>query len=136
MFPTVAFRKLLHYKFNTLYAFKYLGFLKETNNMAKKTRTLDILEFLASKKWMLLVLTELHFHGTQRFNELLENMRHVSPKILSKRLKELEERELITRQRFNEIPPRVEYTLTEKGKELVKSFKDVGKWALQWERDI
>ena len=93
----------------------------------------DILEFLASRKWMLLVLAELHFHGTQRFNELLENMRHVSPKILSKRLKELDERGLVTKKRFNEIPPRVEYSLTEKGVELVKSFKDIGKWAIRWE---
>ena len=94
---------------------------------------LNILEFLASRKWMLLVLTELYFHGTQRFNELLENMRLVSPKILSKRLKELEERGLISRQRFNEIPPRVEYSLTPSGRELVKSFKGVGAWALKWE---
>lgn len=93
-----------------------------------------IIEFLASRKWMLLVLTELHFHGTQRFNELLENIRQINPKILSKRLKEMDERGLISRKKYNEIPPRVEYTLTEKGRELVKSFRDVGKWALKWER--
>lgn len=98
-------------------------------------RTSDILEFLASKKWMLLILAELHFHGTQRFNELLDNMRQVSPKILSKRLKELEGRGLVDRKRFNEIPPRVEYSLTVKGSELVKSFKGIGKWALKWESE-
>jgi DNA-binding HxlR family transcriptional regulator len=103
--------------------------------MAAEKRDLNILEFLASKKWMLLVLTELHFHGTQRFNELLDNMRLVSPKILSKRLKEMEERGLISRRRFNEIPPRVEYSLTPKGRELVKSFKDIGRWALRWENN-
>ncbi len=92
--------------------------------------------FLASKKWILLVLTELYFHGTQRFNELLENMRVVSPKILSRRLKELEERGLVVRRKFNEIPPRVEYTLTSKGMELVKSFEGIGKWAIKWERDL
>ena len=104
--------------------------------MASKHKDLNILEFLASKKWMLLVLTELHFHGTQRFNELLDNMRLVSPKILSKRLKELDERGLISRKRFNEIPPRVEYSLTPKGREMVKSFKGIGKWALKWENDL
>lgn len=103
--------------------------------MAVKKKRLDIMEFLASKKWMLVVLAELHFHGTQRFNELLDNMKQISPKILSKRLKELEERELVARRRFNEIPPRVEYTLTEKGQELVKSFRDIGKWALKWENE-
>ena len=95
----------------------------------------DILEFLASKKWMLLVLAELHFHGTQRFNELLDNMKQVSPKILSKRLKELEARELVERRKYNEIPPRVEYTLTAKGEDLVKSFKDIGSWAIKWESE-
>jgi len=101
--------------------------------MTVKENDFNILEFLASKKWMLVVLTELHFHGTQRFNELLDNMRHVSPKVLSKRLKELEERGLVSKKRFKEIPPRVEYSLTPKGTELVKSFKDIGKWALKWE---
>ena len=95
----------------------------------------DILEFLASKKWMLLVLAELHFHGTQRFNELLDNMKQVSPKILSKRLKELESRGLVDRKKFNEIPPRVEYSLTPKGEDLVKSFKDIGSWAIKWESE-
>jgi DNA-binding HxlR family transcriptional regulator len=104
--------------------------------MTGKHRQADIIEFLASKKWMLLVLTELHFHGTQRFNELLDNMRLVSPKILSKRLKELEERGLVSRAKFNEIPPRVEYSLTLKGRELVKSFKDIGKWAIKWENNL
>jgi DNA-binding HxlR family transcriptional regulator len=98
--------------------------------------TENIMEFLASRKWMLLVLSELHFHGTQRFNELLENMKHVSPKILSKRLKELEMRGLVYKKRFNEIPPRVEYTLSEKGVELVKSFRDIGKWAIKWETGL
>jgi DNA-binding HxlR family transcriptional regulator len=101
--------------------------------MTPKSKQMDIMEFLASKKWMLMILTGLYFHGTQRFNELLDNMRQISPKILSKRLKELEDRGLISREKFNEIPPRVEYTLTEKGRELVKSFKDIGKWAIKWE---
>ncbi|MFH1054565.1 MAG: helix-turn-helix domain-containing protein [Candidatus Altiarchaeota archaeon] len=104
--------------------------------MAKKTKSVDIMEFLASKKWILIILAELHFHGTQRFNELLENMGHISPKILSKRLRELEERGLVDRRRFNEIPPRVEYNLTNKGQELVKAFKDIGKWAIKWENGL
>ncbi len=101
--------------------------------MIDKGNDLDILEFLSSKKWMFLVLTELYFHGTQRFNELLDSMNRVSPKILSKRLKEMEERELVIRKKYNEIPPRVEYNLSERGMELVKSFKDIGKWAIKWE---
>jgi len=57
--------------------------------------------------------------GTKRFGELLEVMGNVSPKTLSQRLKMLEEIGFVQRQAFLEIPPRVEYRLTEKGLALV-----------------
>ena len=76
-----------------------------------------------SKKWALLILRELHNDGTKRFNDLIREMENISPRTLSKRLKELEKLELISKKRFNEIPPRVEYSLTNRGKELIKCFK-------------
>jgi DNA-binding HxlR family transcriptional regulator len=57
--------------------------------------------------------------GTRRFGELLEALGNVSPKTLSQRLKMLEELGFVQRQAFLEIPPRVEYSLTEKGLALV-----------------
>ncbi len=56
-------------------------------------------------------------------------MKNISPRTLSKRLKELEKLELVSKKRFNEIPPRVEYSLTNKGKELIKCFEYLGMWA-------
>jgi DNA-binding HxlR family transcriptional regulator len=57
--------------------------------------------------------------GTRRFGELLEALGNVSPKTLSQRLKMLEELGFVQRQAFLEIPPRVEYSLTQKGLALV-----------------
>jgi DNA-binding HxlR family transcriptional regulator len=53
--------------------------------------------------------------GTKRFGELLETMSNVSPKTVSQRLKKLEEIGFVQRQAYAEIPPRVEYSLTERG---------------------
>ncbi len=88
------------------------------------TKTLNYL----GKKWTLLILRELHNNGTKRFNDLIREMKKISPRTLSNRLKELEKLELVTKKRFNEIPPRVEYSLTAKGKELINCFKYLNIW--------
>lgn len=86
-----------------------------------------------SKKWTLLILRELHNNGTKRFNDLIREMENISPRILSKRLKELEKLELVSKKRFNETPPRVEYSLTNKGKELIKCFKYLDIWVKKFD---
>ena len=91
-----------------------------------------ILSYL-SKKWTLLILRELHNNGTKRFNDLIREMKNISSRTLSKRLKELEKLELVSKKRFNEIPPRVEYSLTNKGKELIKCFKYLDIWARKFD---
>ncbi len=68
--------------------------------------------------WTLIIVYTL-LSGTKRFGELLQAMGNVSPKTLSQRLKMLEEMGFVQRQAFLEIPPRVEYCLTEKGLALV-----------------
>src|SRR5713226_136685 len=64
--------------------------------------------------WTLLIVYTL-LSGTKRFGELLTAMGNVSPKTVSQRLKMLEEIGFVQRQAFLEIPPRVEYRLTQKG---------------------
>lgn len=68
--------------------------------------------------WNLMIIYTL-LTGTRRFGELLETLGNVSPKTLSHRLKMLEELGFVQRHAFLEIPPRVEYCLTEKGMALV-----------------
>jgi len=68
---------------------------------------------LLGDTWTLLILRDLG-GGARRFSEL-EQSTGISPRVLSGRLKELERRGILTRQIFASVPPRVEYTLTEKG---------------------
>src|SRR5437870_5940570 len=72
---------------------------------------------LLGDAWVLLIVMNL-LQGPMRFNALRASLGHISSKTLSQRLKALEELGFVQRQAFLEIPPRVEYHLTEKGQEL------------------
>lgn len=78
-------------------------------------------------KWTLFIIHVL-FEGTQRFGQLQKTLTGISPKTLSERLKALEKEGIISKKVFAEIPLRVEYTLTSKGKSLEKIFKDMAAW--------
>lgn len=82
-----------------------------------------------SKKWALLIINAIGNHGRLRFNRLMEELNGISPKTLSDTLKRLETEDLIKREFFAEIPPRVEYTLTKDGKELRKAIIPLLRWA-------
>lgn len=89
---------------------------------------------LIGTKWSISILREL-FRGHQRTHELLEALPGISTKTLTVRLRELEKHGLISRKVYAEIPPRVEYSLTEKGLELqpvLVALKQVGE---QWLQD-
>ena len=88
------------------------------------TKTLNSL----GRKWTLLILKELQENGTKRFGDLLRGMKGISPRTLSKRLKELELQGIVAKKRFMETPPRVEYSLTVRGKELIRIFGHIGGW--------
>lgn len=68
-------------------------------------------------------------HNKIRFNNLMKELKGISPKTLSDRLKELTEAELIKREIFAEIPPRVEYTLTQDGIEVRDAMLPLMEWA-------
>lgn len=82
-------------------------------------------------KWSMLVLYSLHTSetGTLRFNELRRHMTDCSQKMLSQTLKNLEQSHLIHREVFPEVPPRVEYSLTDTGKSLMPSITALIDWA-------
>ena len=82
-----------------------------------------------SKKWALQIIAEIGNHGKLRFNEIMESLGKISPKSLTDRLKELETSGLIKREMFAEIPPRVEYSLTQDGTDLRKLIIPIMKWA-------
>lgn len=68
-------------------------------------------------------------HGSLRFSELEEHLPTASTSTLSDRLEELVETGLVTRTQYNEIPPRVEYELTDDGKELRTKLEPLLEWA-------
>jgi len=82
-----------------------------------------------SKKWALLIVNSLGNYGKLRFKGLMEELRGISPKSLSDTLKNLQSEGLIRRESFSEIPPRVEYSLTDDGIEFRKAILPLIKWA-------
>ena len=69
---------------------------------------------LISNRWKVLILRDL-FTGTKRFGELKKSLAGISQKVLTANLKDMEADGLLTRKAYPEVPPRVEYTLTETG---------------------
>lgn len=85
---------------------------------------------LLGKRWTGLILFQLLL-GPQRFSEI-ESALPVSGRLLTERLKELEKEGIVNRQIHAEVPVRVEYSLTEKGRALEPIFRDIQQWAETW----
>lgn len=83
-------------------------------------------------KWTLLIFRELLSKPVVRFNELKKSLGSISPKTLSERLTYLELEGFINRNVFPEIPPRVEYSLTDKGRALSRVFDAMAKYGEEW----
>lgn len=82
-----------------------------------------------SKKWALLIINAIGNYGSLRFNRLMEELHGISPKTLADTLKQLQNEQLLKRKSFAEIPPRVEYSLTEDGQGLREAVVPILKWA-------
>jgi DNA-binding HxlR family transcriptional regulator len=82
-----------------------------------------------SDKWSMLILRLLQKNGVMRYKDLMKALPDISQKMLSSTLKRLEENHLISRKMYPEIPPRVEYTLTKTGKELMPALQMMIDWA-------
>ena len=89
---------------------------------------------LIEKKWAILILREL-LNGRRRFNEVLKSLNGISPRVLSKRLNEMEENGIINRKIYAEVPLRVEYSLTEKGLDLKDVMVSMAEWWIKWNGD-
>jgi DNA-binding HxlR family transcriptional regulator len=91
--------------------------------------TVDATQML-TKRWTVLLVKKL-LDGPQRFSEM-EGSLLISGRILSERLRELEIEELIKRNVYPDIPVRVEYELTDKGRAMKPIIQEIEKWALAW----
>lgn len=88
---------------------------------------------LIGGKWKLIVLQILIFHGTHRFNALRRKVGGVSQAMLTSQLRALEEDGLISRKVYAEVPPRVEYSATQKAMDLNEMFKAMHQWWVKYE---
>ena len=104
-----------------------LGNLMVSNDTCPVCATAEIV----CGKWTLLVIRDLA-EGRSRFCELERSLHGISPRTLSLRLRALEEEGVVERQTFPEVPPRVEYALTDKGRALVPLIEDMRAYGLEW----
>lgn len=96
----------------------------EVSDNCPMRRTLEIL----SGKWRTHVIYELCKRPTCRFGELKRAVPGITNTMLTKTLRDLEDLGIVSREQFNEIPPHVEYSLTEKGKALLPVFTELARW--------
>ena len=89
---------------------------------------------LIGNKWTPLILRDLAL-GEQRFSQLERSLAGISPKTLSERLKRLEEADVLTRRCYAEVPPRVEYELTDKGTALLPVIETMREFGISWLAD-
>ncbi len=104
-----------------------LGFEMVDRDTCPVCRTAEIV----CGKWTLLVIRDLA-EGRSRFCELERSLVGISPRTLSLRLRALEEEGIVERQTFPEVPPRVEYVLTDKGRALVPLIEDMRTYGREW----
>jgi DNA-binding HxlR family transcriptional regulator len=86
---------------------------------------------IISGKWTLLIIRDLA-EDRSRFCELERSLEGISPRTLSLRLRALEEEGVVERHTYPEVPPRVEYALTEKGQALVPLIADMREYGRRW----
>ena len=98
-----------------------------TNSTCPVCRTAEVV----CGKWTLLIVRDLA-EGSARFCELERSLEGISPRTLSLRLRALEEEGIVARHTYPEVPPRVEYALTEKGEALVPLIEDMRRYGRRW----
>ena len=86
---------------------------------------------LISDRWKVLIIRDL-LDGTKRFGELKRSIGSISQKVLTANLRSMEESGLLTRKVFPEVPPRVEYTLTQTGYSLKPILDAMLKWGAEY----
>ncbi|MBP2652272.1 MAG: ytcD [Firmicutes bacterium] len=100
---------------------------KDTEYQCSMELTLAII----GGKWKVLILWYLG-EKTMRFSELRRTLPHITQKMLTQQLRELEEHGLVNRFIYTQIPPKVEYSLTAAGKSILPILANLGQWGLNY----
>lgn len=104
------------------------------NNFATKTVCVANTTYALGDKWspcLIFALTQ----KSMRFNELQEHLFNINPRTLSQRLLKLESMEIIMKEIISQVPPRTQYSLTKKGRELVPILKSMITWGEKYQKN-
>ena len=111
----------------------YISFMKAHPNMTCPIKhTLDII----GGKWKLFIVLQLFGSEQLRFSQLSKNIPGITNTVLSGCLRDMEKDGIILRHQFNEIPPHVEYSFSEMGRDLMPVFYAIMVWGFKHEKDI
>lgn len=91
---------------------------------------------LIGNKWKMLIIRNLIYNGKQRFTDFIRTIPAISKKVLTDNLRALEDDGLIEREIFAEVPPRVEYSLSEIGKSLHPIWDAMEAWGIEYKNNL
>ncbi len=104
---------------------------KETNYGCGFELTLELI----GGKWKGLILWYLHEHGTLRNGEMLRLIPSITQKMLTQQLREMEDNGLVVRKIYEQVPPKVEYSLTKHGEKLRDILGAMKEWGIEYAKD-
>lgn len=90
---------------------------------------------IIGSKWTALILRDLS-SGPKRFSQLERSVGNINPRTLSQRLNNLEEKGIISKQSFDEVPPHTEYQLSQKGYDLIPVLEQMAAWGNKYSKQI
>jgi DNA-binding HxlR family transcriptional regulator len=102
----------------------------ESQEYCPVARTLDVI----GDRWTLLILRDVT-HGITKYSDMLESLKGISPNLLAQRLKRLEKEGVLERSFYSDHPPRAEYKLTKKGRDLTPVLSSMAEWGYEYALD-
>ena len=98
--------------------------------------TIELTLNVIGGKWKSIILFHLGNEGTKRFGELKQKMPNITQKMLTQQLRELEHDGLVYRRVYAEVPPKVEYSLTEFGRTIMPVMENLCRWGQSYEEEF
>ncbi|GAA0738906.1 helix-turn-helix domain-containing protein [Clostridium oceanicum] len=104
----------------------------EKRDYTRITCPMELTMHMIAGKWKLVILWHLAVDEVKRYGEIKKSIPNITHKVLSSQLKELEKDDLIIRKEYLQVPPKVEYCLSKKGKTLIPILNDIFKWGQKY----
>jgi DNA-binding HxlR family transcriptional regulator len=108
-----------------------MSLAENCNQIEQKEGCLANALSVLGNKWSALILRDIS-EAPRRFSELEKSLKGISPRTLSQRLDDLEACGIITKKSFAEMPPRIEYTITKKGRDFIPALQELAEWGAKY----